>query len=111
MSRELLLVPKAKYESMLKLLGEENQQSVITEHSQEGSQIDKKNTNAFQDSMPAETNSQPSDIVPPAPAKTPSKFHVKRSLSDMTELFEQNKGSKKRPKLSPKSKWVNYVIS
>lgn len=44
MSRELLLVPKAKYESMLKLLGEENQQSVITEHSQEGGQIDKKKT-------------------------------------------------------------------
>ena len=55
MSRELLHVPKAKYESMLKLLGEENQQSVITEHSQEGGQIDKKkkkkkkNTNAFQE--------------------------------------------------------------
>ena len=107
MSREFLLIPKAKYESMMKSLDAINDPLPKTEMKQNGGKLETESTPEPRQEEAVSEKTQPIPVTHKL-VKVARKLHVKRTLSDMESLFQSPKRTKKNPK---KSKWVTYIIS
>lgn len=106
MAREFLLIPKAKYESMLKTLDAANASPSKIGQDQHGGQVGSETLSETEQENSRE-KTQPSPSIE-TPIKPPPKLHVKRTLSEMEHVFESSKRAPNPPK---RLKWVNYLIS
>ena len=108
MSREFVLVPKLKYESMMKSVDSKTEQHSQSHQKGEGKVENDSNVSNDQDikDKKSETNFFDQGIPP----KTPTKLYVKRPLSEMDFFLKSEKPREKRRKITKKVKWVNYTI-
>ena len=84
MSREYVLVPKQKYESMLRSFEEDRNQSKIqSEQQQEGGAVETSQP-SFSDGQLNERHKKEHNILDAkAPSKAPTRLFVKRPLTKM----------------------------
>ena len=112
MSREFVLVPKLKYENMMKSLEEKDSEKKLKDDSkveQKGGKIHDSQLKPLLNINNEDAGEQSQSQNSNPPKQSPSKLYVKRSLSDMKSVFHQP--VKKRKNTIKKAKWVNYTIS
>lgn len=108
MSREFVLVPKLKYESMMKSVDSKTEKLSQSHQKGEGKVETDSNVSNDQDIKDKKTETNFFDQgIPP---KTPTKLYVKRPLSEMDFFLKSEKPREKRRKITKKVKWVNYTI-
>lgn len=111
MSREFVLVPKAKYESLLGSLNQETEQPSTHISTQKGGQNDI--TESLPEPRHVKDAEEANNWNPQIPSKSPN-FYIKSPLSEMGFL-SKNKSktikAKKKTKFTTKPrKWINYTI-